>query len=223
MKNIFLLFLLFSSYLFAQTKDSIPNETVKFNEKDTLIYTVELDEITLVASRKKVSDEEKKKLLLLIRRVHKVYPIAKIAAERLVELNRNLERISSKDRSRYLKLVESYMENEFEAQLRKFSRKEGQILVKLVHRQTGETTFNLIKELKSSWKAFWYKKIGSMYDVDIKAEYNPKEVYEDFVIERILVKAYSDGRLEYQKAANPISLDYLMLHWKKKRESASTP
>lgn len=223
MKNIFFLFILFGSGLYAQNRDSIPNETIKYNEKDTLIYTVELDEVTIVASRKKVSDEEKKRLLLLIRRVHKVYPIAKIAAERLVELNRNLARINPKDRTRYLKLVQRYMEDEFEAQLRKFSRKEGQILVKLIHRQTGETTFDLIKELKSSWKAFWYQKIGSMYDVDIKAEYNPKEVYEDFIIERILVKAYADGRLEYQKAANPISLDYLMLYWKKKREATTTP
>ena len=61
-----------------------------------------------------------------------------------------------------------------------------------------------------------------MYDVDIKAEYSPKEVYEDFVIERILNKSFRDGRLEYQKAANPISLDYLMLYWKKKKETPET-
>lgn len=221
MKKFFFLILLLNTFIYAQKRDSIPSETVKFNEKDTLIYTVELDEVTLVANRKKVSDEEKKRLLLLIRRVHKVYPIAKIAAERLVELNRNLARINPKDRSRYLKLVEHYMENEFEAQLRKFSRKEGQILVKLVHRQTGETTFDLVKELKSSWKAFWYNKIGNYYDVDIKATYEPKEVYEDFLIERILIKGFEDRRLEYQKAARPISLDYLMLYWKKKRETTN--
>lgn len=217
MKNIFFLFLLIGFSSFAQVTDSLATENLKFDKNDTLIYTVELEEVTLVAKRKKVSDEERKRLMALIRRVNKVYPYAKIAAERLVELNRNLARIKEKDRSKYLKLVEKYMENEFEAQLKKFSRKEGQILVKLVHRQTGETTFDLIKELKSSWKAFWYNKIGSLYDIDIKVTYNPKEEYEDYLIERILHKSFKDGRLEYQKAFKPVSLDFLMSHWKAKR------
>ncbi len=189
-------------------------------ENDSLSYTVDLEEVVIVKNRKKLSDEDKKKLLQLMRRIYKVYPYAKITSEKLTELNRNLAQLKTKrDKSRYLKLVEKYIENEFEDRLKKFSRREGQILVKLIYRQTGETTFNLLKEFKSGWTAFWYNKIGGLYDIDIKATYNPKESSEDYLIERLLNRGFTDGRLQFQEAKTPINLDYLTEYWTEKEKN----
>jgi hypothetical protein len=107
------------------------------------------------------------------------------------------------------------MENEFTAQLKKLSRKQGQILVKLIHRQTGYTTFELIKDYKSGWKAFWSNNTARLFDINLKTKYQPYQVNEDFLIESILDRAFNRGRLIPQKPATPIDIDELTEYWEK--------
>jgi hypothetical protein len=111
------------------------------------------------------------------------------------------------------------MENEFTGQLKKLSRKQGQILVKLIHRQTGYTTFELIKDYKSGWKAFWSNNTARLFDINLKTKYAPYEVNEDFLIETILDRAFVRGRLVNQKPANPLDIDELYDYWEKKAQS----
>ena len=65
-------------------------------------------------------------------------------------------------------IVQKYIEEEFSAELKKLTRTEGQILIKLIHRQTGHTTFALIKELKSGWRAFWFNNTARLFDINLK-------------------------------------------------------
>ena len=81
------------------------------------------------------------------------------------------------------------------------SRTEGQILVKLIHRQTGKTAFNLIKELRSGWRAFWYNTTASMFDISLKREFDPLNEKEDYLIEDVLQRNFQSGRLERQDPA----------------------
>lgn len=181
-------------------------------ETDTITEPIELPEVTVY--KENLTPEEKKAWLLLQNRVYKVYPYAKIASERLTMLNKNMNALkTNREKKKYFKIVENYMENEFEAQLKKLSRKQGQILVKLVYRQTGQTTFSLIKELKSGFKAFLYNNTGKLFDIDIKAKYDPYRVNEDFLIETILERAFVRGRLVRQPAANPVDYDELTEFW----------
>ena len=207
----------FSSNIQAQiTTDSIPKKEVDIDENDTVIKDpILLEEV--VVYKEKLSPEEKKAFLLLQNRVYKVYPYARVAAERLMLLNRNMEKLkTNKEKKKYFKIVEDYMENEFTAQLKKLSRKQGQILVKLIHRQTGFTTFELIKDYKSGWKAFWSNNTARLFDINLKTKYEPYEVNEDFLIESILDRAFNRGRLVPQKPANPIDIDELTEHWETK-------
>lgn len=178
----------------------------------TIIDSILLKEVIIY--RNKLSAEERKQFLLLQNRVYKVYPYAKIASERLVALNNNMKKLkSSKEKKKYSKIVEDYMENEFKAQLKKLSRKQGQILVKLIYRQTGVTTYDLIKEHKSGWKAFWSNNTARLFDINLKTGYDPYQVNEDYLIETILYRAFYNGRLSEQKAANPVDIDDLNVHW----------
>ena len=153
----------------------------------------------------------------LVKNVKVTYPYAKIAADRLTALNQGMKDLKSeRDRKKYFKLVENYLTNEFEEQLKKLSRKDGQILVKLIHRQTGETTFNLIKELKSGWKAFWSNNTARLFDINLKTQYAPYEVNEDYLIETILERAFANGRLVKQESANPVDYDKLSDYWYEK-------
>jgi hypothetical protein len=186
------------------------------SEKDT-IFGDTIVRPELVINRQKMSEEDKKQFLLLQRRVYVTYPYAKVAAERLTSLNRGMSQFTnSRDKKRYFKIVEDYLSNEFEARLKKLSKKQGQILVKLIDRQTGSTTYELIRSLKSGWKAFWSNTTASMFDIDLKLKYQPYDVNEDYLIETILVRGFESGRLRKQEAANPIDYDKLEESWNSK-------
>ena len=209
----FFLLLLVSFNLDAQIiNDSIVKKAIVVVENDTI---VPLEEV--IVYKQKFSLEGKKEFLLLQNRVYKVYPIARIAAERLTVLNFNMDKLKSKrEKNKYFKIVEDYMENEFTGQLKKLSRKQGQILVKLIYRQTGFTTFELIKDYKSGWKAFWSNNTAKLFDINLKTKYVPREVNEDFLIETILNRAFTRGRLIPQISANPIDVDQLNDYWESK-------
>lgn len=213
----FAFILLFTAKITAQVStDSIVKKEVTEEENDTVVKDpILLEEV--VVYRSKLSPEEKKQFLLLQNRVYKVYPYAKTAADRLTALNKNMDKMkTNKEKKKYFKLVENYMEGEFTDQLKKLSRKQGQILVKLIHRQTGFTTFELIKDYKSGWKAFWSNNTAKLFDINLKAKYQPYEVNEDFLIESILDRAFNRGRLARQKPATPIDIDELTEFWEQK-------
>jgi len=215
----FAFILLFTAKVTAQVStDSIVKKEITEEENDTVVKDpILLEEV--VVYRSKLSPEEKKQFLLLQNRVYKVYPYAKTAADRLTALNRNMDKMkTNKEKKKYFKLVENYMEGEFTDQLKKLSRKQGQILVKLIHRQTGFTTFELIKDYKSGWKAFWSNNTAKLFDINLKAKYQPYEVNEDFLIESILDRAFNRGRLARQKPATPIDIDELTEFWEQKAQ-----
>ena len=156
------------------------------------------------------SYDDKLRYYILRRKTIKVYPYAKMASERLEELNDSLSKITKKrKRKKYTKKVQKFIEEEFSEELKKLTRTEGQILVKLIYRQTGNTAFSLVKELRSGWRAFWYNTTAKMFDISIKQEYHPEEVHEDYLIEDILQRAFASRRLERQETV--LDYDYASL------------
>ncbi len=203
----------------ATNAQIIEQDTTKMGyqlkETDTLSQPIQLEEITVYQNN--MDPETKKQFILLRNRVYKVYPYAKIAAERLKILNTNMAALKTeREKRKYFKIIEDYMENEFSAKLKKLSRKQGQILVKLISRQTGFTSYELIKDYKSGWKAFWSNATARVFDIRLKAKYSPFEVNEDFLIESILYRAFNSGRLTRQDAADPIDYDALSDFWEAK-------
>lgn len=182
-------------------------------ENDTILSdTIRLEEIVIY--KEKLDPEAKKQFQLLRNRVYVTYPYAKLAAERLTTLNRGMASLkTNKEKKKYFKIVEDYLSNEFEAKLKKLSRKQGQILVKLIHRQTGITTYDLVKNLKSGWKAFWSNTTARMFDINMKTPYAPYDVNEDYLIETILVRAFDSGRLVNQPPSSPINYTDLNDFW----------
>lgn len=211
----FLLFLFFISIsIKAQViqKDTTSSAFI-VTETDTIFKdTIQLEEIVIFKG--KIDVESRKQFELLRNRVYKTYPYAKFASERLTALNRGMTSLkTNKEKKKYFKIVEDYLNNEFEAQLKKLSRKQGQILIKLIHRQTGITTYELVKNLKSGWTAFWSNTTAKMFDLNLKAQYSPYNVNEDYLIETILVRAFESGRLINQTPAKPLNYDDLTDFW----------
>ncbi len=214
MKLIKFLFLVFPMLVMAQLEpiqqDSTNVEYILI-EGDSIPKTaIDLNEVLLLQNLKFDSKQDRIKYLILKRKTIKVYPYAKLAAERLTALNDRLESLKTKRaKKRYAKIIQKYIEEEFSEELKKLTRTEGQILVKLIHRQTGKTTFELIKELRNGWRAFWFNTTASMFDISLKREFDPLNVKEDFLIEDILERAFQDGKLDRQEPA--IDFDYYEL------------
>lgn len=222
-KKFFILFLLIGSVLSAQ-EDSTQVDTLQKRYMIILGDTIpreaiDLDEVVILKDLKFDNLQERRRYLILRRKTRKVYPYAKMASERLVSLNSRLDEIESKsDRKRYTRIVQNYIEEEFSAELKKLTRTEGQILVKLIHRQTGTTAFNLVKNLKSGWRAFWYNTTASMFDISLKERYDPQDNHEDYLIEDILQRSFNQDVLERQ--ASPLDFKYVELtdKWKRPRQ-----
>ncbi|WP_299549725.1 DUF4294 domain-containing protein [Seonamhaeicola sp.] len=198
---------LFPTLLLAQVNevvnDSISTVEYLIIEGDSVPRTsIGLEEVKLLHRLKFDSREDRIRYLILRRKTVKVYPYAKLAAVRLDSMNKRLAGLKRKrDRKRYTKRVQKYIEGEFSEELKKMTRTEGQILVKLIHRQTGITAFDLVKELRSGWRAFWYNTTASMFDISLKREFDPEHVKEDYLIEDILQRNFQSGRLEPQESA----------------------
>ncbi|MBC7523683.1 MAG: DUF4294 domain-containing protein [Flavobacterium sp.] len=218
MQKLFFLFctLFTISLLFSQTKLYSQEKEDSFKEIDTILNdTILLQEVHIY--KEKLDPEAKKQFLLLQNRVYVTYPFAKTAGERLTMMNINLEKLkTNKEKKRYFKIIEDFMENEFKAKLKKLSRKQGQILVKLIYRQTGSSTYDLIKDYKSGWKAFWSNNTAKLFDIDLKRKYEPFQENEDYLIETILTRAFDNHRLIEQKSANPVDIVQLNDFWQNK-------
>nr|WP_299343109.1 DUF4294 domain-containing protein [Allomuricauda sp.] len=200
-------------------KDSITDFYVRFEGDSILRSSIELEEVFLFSKLEFANRNEKLRYYILRRKTLKVYPYAKLAAERLVELNDSLSKIKRKrHRKRYTKKVQKYIEGEFSEELKKLTRTEGQILVKLIYRQTGKTAFSLVKELRSGWRAFWYNTTAKAFKISIKEEFHPERIHEDYLIEDILQRAFASNRLERQKSV--LDYDYALLSNKWKNASS---
>lgn len=208
-KYILLLIYIIGVNLYGQEEKLIKKDSL-FVYGDYLVFNgdsilIELDEVHLLNKLKFKTNYDRNYYYWFRKKTLKAYPYAKLAAERLETLNTRLEKIKSKrKKKKYVKTVQKYLEGEFTDQLKKLTRTEGRILIKLIHRQTGITTFELIKEIRSGWKAFWYNNTAKLFKLSLKSEYNPENVNEDFLIEDILQRAFIDGLLEKQ----PSKLDF---------------
>ena len=211
MKLIKYILFMFPVFVMAQKEpiqqDSTAIEYILIEGDSIPVTAISLNEVMLLRKLKFDSKEDRIKYLILKRKTIKVYPYAKLAAERLTTLNERLETLETKRaKRRYAKLIQKYIEEEFSAELKKLTRTEGQILIKLIHRQTGNTTFDLIKKLRNGWRAFWFNTTANLFDISLKREFDPLNEKEDFLIEDILERAFQDGKLDRQDPA--MEFDY---------------
>ncbi len=224
-RAVFSFLILFTFFFgFSQEEkeqDTITDYYIRFEGDSILQSSIPLDEVYIFGKLEFADKKEKLRYYILRRKTIKVYPYAKLASERLVELNDSLTKIKKRrQQKRYTKKVQKYIEGEFSAELKKLTRTEGQILVKLIHRQTGSTAFDLVKELRSGWRAFWYNTTAKAFKISLKEEFRPEEVHEDYLIEDILQRAFTYDKLERQKSV--LDYDFAMLSNKWKNSSSKT-
>lgn len=149
------------------------------------IPMVTLGMISISEERFKQSKRYDRQYSRLKRKVLKAYPYAKVTKELLDDYEEELAKLSSeRDKNDYLDIAEAELKAEFEGEIKELTVSEGKILIKLIDRETGDTSYELIKGLKGGFSAFMWQSLAKLFGSDLKASYDP--FGEDHIIERIV-------------------------------------
>ena len=216
LRFVFIIFFISCTISYSQVKqsDSIV-DYIKIQGDSIIRSSIDLDQVVLLPKIRHKSSDEIRNYLILKRKTLKVYSYAVLASERLTKLNERLANIKRrKDRKGYTKKVQKFIVKEFYDELSKFTQTEGQILIKLIHRQTGKSTYTLIKELRNGWSAFWYNNTAKIFNMSLKRDFNPIEIKEDYLIEDIIQRSVRDKKIKYKKPYRTYDLFELNKKWK---------
>ena len=130
----------------------------------------------------------------LVINIRKVYPYAKLAAAKLTEYKHTMDSIpTEKGRKKFLKAAEKDLEARFGDEIKDLNFTEGKLLIKLVYRETGNSTYDIVKELRGSFNAFVYQTVARIFGYDLRSQYDPEG--NDKAIEQI-VRMIDDGSLQ---------------------------
>ena len=193
---LFFILLTASSSLKSQpTTDSVSVLELVVIDGDTFpMYTFK--SITVNGS-KRFSKRERRKYGRLKRYVVKVFPYAELAGQMLNDFDDTLKTMKNeRERKKYLAQVEDELKAEFEGELKSLTIKQGILLVKLIDRQTGNSSFELIKTLRGSFSAFIWQSLARLFGSNLKLKYDPDG--EDLLVEEIVLQMES-GAIPYQK------------------------
>ncbi len=196
----FIIILSFLNFHFSLSQEKIYKDLdvlIKVEGDSLATKSIDLNEVTIFPPLEFNNYDEKINYYKIKRKTLKVYPYAILASNRLEELNKRLPLINTRSKKKkYTKIVERFIEKEFAEELKKLTRTEGQILIKLIHRETGETVFRLVKKLRNGFRAFSYNSLAKLFDISIKKEFDPKNSNEDAIIEDVLKRAYADKSIK---------------------------
>ncbi len=121
----------------------------------------------------------------LIENLKKVYPIAKRAQAELYVIEENMMMLpTKKEQQAYIKQVEKDLKKEYTPILRKMTYSQGKILIKLIDRQTDHTSYELVRQLRGSFSAFFWQGIARIFGANLKERYDREG--EDKVIEQLI-------------------------------------
>ena len=168
----------------TQKKEYILRAIVVDNET---VPHVLLREIVILPPYHFRSNRERKRYSRLVRYVRKVYPYSVMIKNTYFEINEELSYYdSNRDRRKFINIKEEQLKNEFEGQLRKLTIMQGRILMKLVDRETGNTTYQVVQELKGSFSAVLWQSVALVFGSNLKKGYD--STGDDKMIEDIIVR-----------------------------------
>ena len=134
-----------------------------------------------------------KKYLKLIRDVKKAYPFAKLAGDKLKEYEAELSVIEkARNRRKFLDKVEKELRQEYGEDIKNLTITQGVILIKLVDRETGDTSYELLKQFRGSFSAFFWQGVARLFGHNLKLNYDPNG--DDYLIEEV-VQLIEQGKI----------------------------
>ena len=195
--SLIIILSLLSTHLFSQRRLNAIEMINKMKKEGGAIIEIKIDEtgdttfhtkmrpVIIYPKRYFKSKRERRRYGRLIRNVKKAYPYAKIAGLKLKILDEQLSKLETeKERKQHLEMAEKEIIDKFEKDIKRLTITQGIILVKLIDRETGRTSYNVIKDLKGGFTAFFWQGIARLFGNNLKLQYDP--LGEDKVMEDIV-------------------------------------
>lgn len=196
----------------AKSLDQYPQDLLQKDEFGNLYYyderqkakiyeingetVVVMDELTLLNKPRFNNQLDKNYYFFLNKKLYRVYPLFLTALQQYRDIKVEMDDMNTSARRKYVKDRQNMLADQYEKQLRDLTTTEGQVFAKLMNRATGKNVFEIIKELRGGWSAFWWNLKGKMADIDLKDQYNPYRNRTDEYLESLLQSNWNSGYLE---------------------------
>lgn len=152
---------------------------------DTVLVMV-FNEITVFPPLKFKNKKQQEFYWRTVRDVKRALPYAKLISETLIETYEYIETFpTQQERERHLKQMESDVFKQYKPVLRKFTKNQAKVLIKLVRRETNQSSYNILKAFLGSFRATFWQGFGRLFGVNLKGDYNPDKNDQDAIIERV--------------------------------------
>lgn len=130
-----------------------------------------------------------------VRDVKLTLPYAKLICETLTETYEYMETFATKkEKEKFLKEMEGAVFEQYKPVLKRFSKNQAKLLIKLIQRETNQSSYNILKAFLGSFRAGFWQTFGRFFGVNLKSQYRPEKNREDAIIERVCV-AVEQGRI----------------------------
>lgn len=157
-----------------------------FDENGDSILRLYLRPITVYPPMKFKNQKEEKFYWQTVARVRKTLPYAKMIKETLIETYEYIETFpTQKEREDYLKQMEKELFNQYKPVLRKLSKQQANMLVKLIQRETDQSSYEIVKAFLGSARALFWQGFGKLFGVSLKGKFQPQKNKEDAIIDRV--------------------------------------
>lgn len=193
------MFILFSVSAKAQQEFGVPKPQWLMYEGDSA-QVLPLRPVHIFALLKFKNNKDRQEYSKLIRDVKVAYPYAKMIAYSIIETYEYMETIpTEKAKQKYLESVQKYLMSEYKPKMKKMTKNQGKILIKLIDRECNTSSYNIVKALVGSLKATFYNTFASIFGNSLKAQYDPNG--KDMAIESIVLQI-EDGSIDYYYMRN---------------------
>ena len=184
-----LLLLLIFSFLMTSQAQKLKIFRGVVVDRDT-IALINLNDVYIIEFKDGTSSREQRRKTKLIRNIIKVYPYARSAAIILENYDKLLAGLPEKEQKQLMRQAERDIRKKYTSEIERMTFSQGIILLKLVDREIGKTTYAIVNELRGSFSAFFYQSIARLFKYNLKDNYDPKG--KDKEIEQI-VKLIEEG------------------------------
>ena len=157
------------------------------------IYSKRLRQVDITDTKKVRTDAEEEAYQRLKRKVIRLYPYALMARQVNMDIHSNFDTFSTKkEKRKYKAATEKALRERFELELKNLYRSDGEVLVKLIHRETGLTTYQLVRQFKSGFNVWTYQIAAKTQGFSLKETY---DFEKDKDIEGIIQFMQKEGSL----------------------------
>lgn len=168
------------------TRNPYSGYSWRIDEEGDTVMVVFLRDITVFPSMKFKNKKEEEFFWRTVRDVRLTLPYAKLIAETLVETYEYIETFGTqKEREAYLKKMEKALFEQYKPIMKRFSRRQARVLVKLIQRETHQSSYDIVKAFMGSFRAGFWQSFGKLFGVSLKSSFKPATDKNDALLDRI--------------------------------------